>query len=59
MKVGLVGLGKMGCAIAARLVELDFSVIGWDAEPARLIVLGELGQATAQNAAAVAADADQ
>jgi 3-hydroxyisobutyrate dehydrogenase len=59
MKVGLVGLGKMGSAIAARLVEQSFSIVGWDADPERLTVLDELGQETAENAAAVSAGADQ
>ena len=30
MKIGLVGLGRMGSAIAQRLREHSFDVVGWD-----------------------------
>jgi 3-hydroxyisobutyrate dehydrogenase len=58
MEVGIVGLGKMGSAIAARFCDCGFSVVGWDADPKRLACLKELGQQTAGSAADVAAAAD-
>ena len=30
MKIGLVGLGRMGRAIQARLADNGFEVVGWD-----------------------------
>ena len=30
MKIGLVGLGRMGRAIQARLAAQGFDVVGWD-----------------------------
>jgi 3-hydroxyisobutyrate dehydrogenase-like beta-hydroxyacid dehydrogenase len=36
MKIGIVGLGKMGGAIAGRLHERAAHIVGWDADPARI-----------------------
>lgn len=58
MKVGIVGLGKMGGAMAARFCDRGLSVVGWDADPARLGLLKELGQQAAGSAAELAAAAD-
>ena len=30
MKIGLVGLGRMGTAMSLRLREFGFDVVGWD-----------------------------
>ncbi|MGC1095488.1 MAG: NAD(P)-binding domain-containing protein, partial [Pseudolabrys sp.] len=30
MKIGLVGLGRMGAAMSQRLREQGFDVVGWD-----------------------------
>jgi len=58
MKVGIVGLGKMGSAIAARLVESGFEVIGWDADANALDRHKMLGQSTARSATEVAQGTD-
>ena len=36
MKIGLVGLGRMGRAIQARLADSGFEVIGWDRDAAAM-----------------------
>jgi len=51
-------MGKMGAAIAARLAEETFDVIGWDADPSRLKQLAESGQRAAGSAREVAETAD-
>ncbi len=58
MKVGIVGLGKMGSAIAARLVEQDIAVVGWDADRACLAGLSDLGQEVVGSAAEIPPKAD-
>lgn len=58
MRIGIVGLGKMGGAIAARLAEQGIAVVGWDADPERLAGLSAFGQGTARSAADIAAKAD-
>lgn len=40
MKIGLVGLGRMGGAMARRLVEQGHSVTAWDARPKSVEALG-------------------
>jgi 3-hydroxyisobutyrate dehydrogenase-like beta-hydroxyacid dehydrogenase len=40
MKIGLVGLGRMGGAMARRLTEHGHSVIGWDLRPKAIEALG-------------------
>jgi len=52
--VGLIGLGRMGSAMAQRLSENGCEVIGWDANPAAVRALAERGQRTGANARAVA-----
>jgi len=42
-KIGLVGLGLVGTAIAERLLSGDVHVIGFDIDPARYQHLKELG----------------
>ena len=54
MTVGLIGLGRMGAAMAARLTERGYAVIGWDANPAAVRALGERGGRPAAGARAVA-----
>ena len=43
MRYGLVGLGKMGLAMARRLTGLGHEVIGWDVDPARVELASQLG----------------
>jgi 3-hydroxyisobutyrate dehydrogenase-like beta-hydroxyacid dehydrogenase len=58
MKIGLVGLGRMGSAMSQRLREQGFEVIGWDANSERNKALAGTGLRTADGPAAVAAAAD-
>jgi 3-hydroxyisobutyrate dehydrogenase-like beta-hydroxyacid dehydrogenase len=53
--VGLIGLGRMGSAMAQRLTGNGFDVIGWDQHAAALAALGSRGRAHAR---AVADGAD-
>jgi 3-hydroxyisobutyrate dehydrogenase len=58
MNIGIVGLGRMGSAMAARLRERGFDVIGWDqnAETNKRLTAG--GLRVAANAREVAAASD-
>jgi 3-hydroxyisobutyrate dehydrogenase-like beta-hydroxyacid dehydrogenase len=58
MKIGLVGLGRMGTAMSHRLREQGFDVVGWDASVDRNTALADGGLPIAANPAAVAAGAD-
>jgi 3-hydroxyisobutyrate dehydrogenase len=57
MKIGLVGLGRMGSAIAQRLTERGCEVIAWDKNAKALAARGNRVEAAA-NPRAVAASAD-
>jgi 3-hydroxyisobutyrate dehydrogenase len=54
MIVGLIGLGRMGSAMATRLSEHGHQVIGWDANPAAVRGLADAGGQAAPSARAVA-----
>ena len=54
MKVGIVGLGRMGAAISQRLRDQGFDTIGWDRNAATNAVLAASGLRIAANARAVA-----
>lgn len=58
MKVGLVGLGRMGAAIARRLRDNGFDPVGWDQNPAACQALAKDGLTIAANPRAVAAASD-
>ena len=58
MKIGLIGLGRMGAAMSQRLGEHGFDVVGWDANSDRNKAMGDGGLRIAANARAVAADAE-
>lgn len=58
MKIGLVGLGRMGKAIFRRLREQEFEVIGWDVNAAAVSELTKAGMQTAASAADLAAKVD-
>lgn len=58
MKIGLIGFGKMGSAISARLSEQEFAVLGWDADPKQMSSLEKPRFEVAQSATEVAAAAD-
>jgi 3-hydroxyisobutyrate dehydrogenase-like beta-hydroxyacid dehydrogenase len=58
MKVGLVGLGRMGRAIQARLAAQGFDVIGWDRDVVAMKAAAENGMTIAAHPRAVANAAD-
>jgi 3-hydroxyisobutyrate dehydrogenase len=55
--VGLVGLGRMGSAMAERLSANGFEVLGWDRNPVAVDALAARGRRTAPHARGVAAEA--
>src|ERR1700677_1130334 len=57
MKIGIVGLGRMGVAISQRLRQQGFDVIGWDHNADTNRKLAADGLQIATNARGVAADA--
>jgi 3-hydroxyisobutyrate dehydrogenase len=58
MRVGFVGLGTMGGAMAANVARAGFTVTAWNRTPGRAAELGELGVTIAPNPAAVATASD-
>jgi 3-hydroxyisobutyrate dehydrogenase-like beta-hydroxyacid dehydrogenase len=58
MRVGVVGLGRMGLRIAERLAGAGFSVRAWDREPAAVAALVARGHAAGTSPADVAAASD-
>jgi 3-hydroxyisobutyrate dehydrogenase len=58
MKIGLVGLGRMGSAMSQRLRERGFDVVGWDVNVDRNKALASGGLRIAANPRAVAAESE-
>jgi 3-hydroxyisobutyrate dehydrogenase-like beta-hydroxyacid dehydrogenase len=58
MKVGIVGLGRMGGAMLRRLREQNFDVVGWDQGAHANQALAADGLRIAENARGVAADSE-
>jgi L-threonate 2-dehydrogenase len=58
-KVGLIGLGIMGGAIAPNLIAAGFHVIGFDVDPGRRAALKVAGADIVESAGAVAVSADR
>src|SRR5471032_1367838 len=58
MKIGLVGLGRMGRAIQARLAERGFEVIGWDRNAVAMKAAADNGMTVAAHPRAVVDGAD-
>ena len=58
MKIGFIGLGRMGMPMAANLVKAGFSVTGHDLAAARMTEFAALGGEIAENPAQVAAATD-
>ncbi len=58
MKVGIVGLGRMGAAMSQRLRAQGFDTLGWDRNERTYQTLAADGLRIAADAKAVAADAD-
>jgi 3-hydroxyisobutyrate dehydrogenase len=57
MIVGIIGLGRMGSAMAARLAQKGYEVVGWDQNPVAVSALAATGAKAAPDARAVAAGA--
>jgi 3-hydroxyisobutyrate dehydrogenase len=55
MQIGVAGLGAMGSAIAARLMETGYQVTVWNRTPAKTRPLADAGAKVAPSPAAVAA----
>src|SRR5439155_19639595 len=58
MRVGFVGVGKIGHAMCRRFVEGGYEVVAYDLEEAALARIVALGAARARSAADVAARCD-
>src|SRR6476646_7014511 len=58
MKIGLVGLGRMGRAIQARLAAQGFDVVGWYRDAVAMKAAAENGMTIAAHPRAVASAAD-
>jgi len=58
MRVGFVGLGTMGGAMAANVARAGFAVSAWNRTPGRASELGELGVRLAPSPAEVASGSD-
>jgi 3-hydroxyisobutyrate dehydrogenase len=58
MKIGLVGLGRMGAAMSQRLRQEGFDVVGWDQNANANQTLAANGLPIAANAGAVAAESE-
>jgi 3-hydroxyisobutyrate dehydrogenase len=56
--IGVLGLGRMGLPIAARLAAAGHAIVGFDVDPARRALAEERGVRTATDAGAVASSAD-
>ena len=52
MQIGVIGLGRMGAAMALRLVEKGHSVVGWDIDPAARARSGSITVAASPQAVA-------
>ena len=57
-RVGFVGLGTMGAAMAANLARAGFPLVVWNRTPGRAAALTELGVTEVATPAALAADVD-
>ena len=57
-RIGFIGLGTMGAAMAANLARAGFSVTAWNRTPGRATELDELGVGRADTPAAAAASSE-
>lgn len=58
MRVGVAGLGKMGAAIAARLIDAGHQIVVWNRNAAKAKPLGDAGATIAATPAELAAASD-
>jgi len=59
MKIGIAGTGRMGTAIALRLLELDHEITVWNRTPEKTAVAAAAGAAVAATPAALASASDR
>jgi len=59
MKIGIAGTGRMGTAIALRLLELDHQITVWNRTPEKTAVAAAAGAAVAPTPAALASASDR
>ena len=52
MRIGIAGLGRMGSAMAERLIEVGHELTVWNRSPAKMQPLVDMGAAPAATAAA-------
>ena len=57
-RIAIVGIGLLGSAVASRLLEGGFTVVGYDSRPDQLTPLAPRGLAAASSAKNAAAGAD-
>lgn len=57
-RIGIIGLGLLGSAVAARLLQSGFEVIGYDIRPEPMSALAVQGLQTAASMTAVATEAE-
>jgi 3-hydroxyisobutyrate dehydrogenase-like beta-hydroxyacid dehydrogenase len=57
-RIGIIGVGLLGSAVASRLLKSGFVVRGYDVRPERIRALQTVGLIPAQSIAEVAAEAD-
>jgi 3-hydroxyisobutyrate dehydrogenase len=58
MKIGIAGLGKMGSAIAERLIECGHELVVWNRSPEKTAPLAARGATAAKSAAELAGQAE-
>ena len=58
MQIGIAGLGRMGAAIAARLMEVGHTLTVWNRSPEKIKPLAEKGARAAKTPAEVAGSAE-
>jgi 3-hydroxyisobutyrate dehydrogenase-like beta-hydroxyacid dehydrogenase len=57
-RIGIIGIGLLGSAVAARLLKANFKVTGYDKRPEQITALAARGMGGAASIAEVAAHAD-
>jgi 3-hydroxyisobutyrate dehydrogenase-like beta-hydroxyacid dehydrogenase len=57
-RIGIIGVGLLGSAVASRLLKRKFKVKGYDTRPKQVRALQPMGLMTARSIAEVAADTD-
>jgi 3-hydroxyisobutyrate dehydrogenase-like beta-hydroxyacid dehydrogenase len=57
-RIGLIGVGLLGTAVASRLLEAGFAVTGYDTRPEQVTALGRAGLKPAASIAEAAREAD-